>query len=302
MTAHQRAHSPVLAGCLLTCRPRSLGSPTPRAFTLVELLVVVAIISILAGLLLPALEEAIESSRRLACLSQLKQQGNAMVLYADDYMCLPFTRGGHHNDAARINDGCLQSLADEYLNSWPVLVCPDATFQGHAPAPGEYESYASGWWGGGYALTTRVHRLVGGETHLSHSFANIWNSSGDLQDIRDKIKNSPVRRWAMHYGLQYTINYSGPRYAGASKRLHLTALDSDAQLACDLMSTEIGSDNRAGFGPGQSYFGGDARHTSSFPKYKGGNVLLADISVHWSTVNWQRTFDSSDYYWTLPPE
>jgi len=55
-----------------------------RAFTLVELLVVIAIIAILAALLLPALARAKESARSLQCLSQMRQLGLAVRLYADE--------------------------------------------------------------------------------------------------------------------------------------------------------------------------------------------------------------------------
>lgn len=87
-----------------------------RIFTIIELLVVISIISLLASLLLPALNKAKRTAKRLECLNQQKHIGLAIGMYANDH-------------EAYIPGWCMSSSETDDKNRWVGSLMPYANYE-----------------------------------------------------------------------------------------------------------------------------------------------------------------------------
>ena len=111
--------------------PQRHASARAAGFTLVELLTVIAIISILAALLFPVFAEAREKARQVSCLSNEKQIGMSVAMYTEDYdETLPlYSFGAGYGGILGYNSLDGPRWADmifPYVKNTQTFDCPDS--------------------------------------------------------------------------------------------------------------------------------------------------------------------------------
>jgi prepilin-type N-terminal cleavage/methylation domain-containing protein/prepilin-type processing-associated H-X9-DG protein len=158
-------------------------SHTPRAFTLVELLVVIGVIALLIALLLPALNKAKRAANTLVCLGNLRQIGQATFMYANEFKgWLPRAYYQVHNADHAFGQRWHLIYANRYLRGQGqvvmgpggqsldkkdpihnIFVCPD-----HTIAHEQRYIVNNGWYNS-YVANGRIFLQAGNESSAGFS-------------------------------------------------------------------------------------------------------------------------------------
>jgi prepilin-type processing-associated H-X9-DG protein/prepilin-type N-terminal cleavage/methylation domain-containing protein len=227
METRQGKVSPSAAG-----RPRrAVGNP-PAGMTLIELLVVISIISVLVGLLLPAVQSARGIARKTACASNLRQLGIALHNYAgansgrlvplkvDDSVRIAATLAGQYPypgksqfwfgqvdadepDPERQLDFSAGLLAPFMEGNWLAYQCPDF-------GPGDVDAFTYGKMSTGYDYNPALGRGTTWDEMAWPPALIAENASRLIGDVRDTKRTIAFADSAMvRYDLKFLENLGG---------------------------------------------------------------------------------------------
>lgn len=216
-----------------------------RGFSLIELLVVVSIVALLAGLLLPAISMVKESARKMVCATNLRQIGLAILAYAND------------------NHGTFPQNDHASCSSWPYI----------------FGDWGSGAWGGHSDFYTNYLPARRNTYYCPEGMTWQAGTGSDIDEGWKYFPGKPPTKWISCTNYCY---FAGPNELGSNSRRGprgVWAGTARSTLIADLMKfgqtdyTLVSTWNHLG---GSPISGGNRLNGRS-----GGNMCYMDGHVAW---------------------
>jgi prepilin-type N-terminal cleavage/methylation domain-containing protein/prepilin-type processing-associated H-X9-DG protein len=214
--------------------PRTAMARRPSAFTLIELLTVIAVIGILAALLLAATTRGIGVAKRIRCANNVRQIGIAMQMFVADKHAYPLVAVDYPDHYT----GWENTLSQTELDGLPT----HATKPTYYPPPGIWHCPAAsmppifpwypdyGYNGYGMSAQSGTNSLGLGGHHIWNGYKNQPTPSvndsevavpSEMIAIGDGFKggNGVIQDGWYYLWRTYEL-YAGPEYVGSTKRAY----------------------------------------------------------------------------------